>query len=129
MRLVLALLLASLACTAGAQTSSQAMFVKFEVPRREPVLVTVSYEEALRLSKTKSTVTIGFWIEAALAKSKLRHHVNRVNGREWVTQIAGVRETAKARWVVFVDGERVEVHMNTRPAFGAHSIRLAYEAP
>jgi hypothetical protein len=105
------------------------MFVKFDVPRREPMLVTVSYEEALRLTKSTQTYTIGFWIEAALRKSKMPHRISRLNGRDWVSEIAGVRENAKSKWVVFVDGERLEVHMNTQPAQGAHSIKLVYESP
>ena len=129
MRLTLAILFTVLAQAAVAQTSSQAMFVKLDIPRREPVLVTVTYEEALRLTKSTQTFTISFWVDAALRKSKLPHRISRVNGREWVAEIAGVRENAKAKWVVFVDGERLESHMNTQPAQGAHSIKLVYEAP
>ncbi len=129
MRIAFVILLSLLAQSAAAQTSSQAMFVKFDIPRREPVLVTVTYEEALRLTRSKQTFTIGFWVEAALLKSKLRHRIGRLNGRDWVADIAGVRENAKAKWVVFVDGERLEVHMNTQPAEGAHSIKLEYESP
>ncbi len=129
MRYALIVLLLLLALPAAAQTSSQAMFVKLDIPRREPLLVTVTYEEALRLTKSTQTFTIGFWIEAALRKSKLPHRIGRRNGRDWVAEIAGVRENAKARWVVFVDGERLEIHMNTQPAQGAHSIKLVYESP
>lgn len=129
MRIALAILLSLLAQSAAAQMPSQAMFVKFDIPRREPLLITVSYEEALRLTKSQQIYTIGFWVEAALLKAKVRHRIGRLNGRDWVAEIAGVRENAKARWVVFVDGERLEVHMNTQPAQGAHSIKLVYEAP
>jgi hypothetical protein len=129
MRLALVILLSLLAQCAAAQTSSPAMFVKLDIPRRAPVLVTVTYEEALRLTNSKQTFTIGFWVEAALLKSRVPHRIGRLNGRDWVAEIAGVRETRKARWVVFVDGERLEVHMNTQPAAGAHSIKLVYEAP
>ena len=129
MRFLSAILLLVLAHVAAAQTSSQAMFVKVDIPRREPVMVTVSYEEALRLTKSTQTYNIGFWVEAALRKARIPHRIGRHNGRDWVAEIAGVRETAKAKWVVFVDGERLEVHMNTQPAQGAHSIKLVYEAP
>ena len=116
-------------CTAVAfgQTSSQAMFVKLEIPRREPVLITVTYEEALRLTRSTQPYTIGFWIEAALRKSKLHHTVTKRSGRDWVSEIAGVRENARGKWVTFVDGERLEIHMNTQPAEAAHSIKLVYE--
>jgi hypothetical protein len=110
-----------------AQTSSQAMFVKFEIPRRQAMLVTITYEEALRLTRSKQPYTIGFWIEGALLKSKLHYTITKRSGRDWVSEIGGVRESAKGKWVTFVDGERLEIHMNTQPAEGAHSIRLVYE--
>ena len=126
-RIASVILLSLLAQSASGQTSSQAMFVKFEIPGRTAVLINVSYEEALRLTKSTQTFTIGFWVEAALLKSKLRHIIGRRNGRDWVMEIAGVRENARSKWVVFADGERLEVHMNTQPAQGAHSIKLVYE--
>ena len=124
------ILAAALTLWAGLATAQQAVPsvpVTFEFGGRDPVTVSVTYEEVVELIHEKHPYMIQFWVAGALAKAVLKYSIERQQGHNRISEIAGVREDAHGEWVYYVNGIRSIYHINTQSADGLRSIRFVFK--
>jgi hypothetical protein len=105
----------------------QAVSVSFEIPGRQPVVVSVTASEVTRLTGVRQPHALEFWVVGALSKGALKYTLEHIEHKRTITAIDGVRNSAAGTWVYLVDGIRSREHINTQDVPKVRSIRFVFE--
>jgi hypothetical protein len=110
-----------------ARADKFAVSVSVDFPDRDSAKIRVTYDEVVKLTGDKLPYKVEFWVHGAFAKANLKYTVEKVDGQESVTSIAGLSNDSNSRWVYFVNGIRSPYHINTQLGHDVRTIRFARE--